>query len=237
MIHAAICDDNAQDRAHLRALLSRCCPTLRLAEYDSAEALLWDIDSGKAQFELYFLEIHLPGLSGVEAARRLRAADEDAVLVFVTNSDGFYRDAFDVYALNYLLKPAAEETLCAVVENASRILRRRKERTLAVTCRGRVHLLRHESIEYISSSNHTVLFHLHTGEERVCYDRLDRIAERLNDEDFVRCHQSHIVNLRHVLELIPGGFRMAGTVIPISRAYAKAARHSLHRYLSGLKNS
>lgn len=234
MIHAAICEDDAQERASLCALLNRCCPSLELSEYGSAETLLWDVESGKARFELYILDIYFPGLSGLEAARRLRAIDEDALLVFVSYSEEFYRDAFEVYALNYLIKPVSEEALSAVIENAVRTLRRRKERTIAITSRGKVHLLRHDNIEYISSSNHTLLFHLHSGEERVCYDRLDRIAERLNNEDFLRCHQSHIVNLRHVLDLIPGGFRMAGTVIPISRAYSRAAREAFHRYLEDI---
>lgn len=234
MMRVAICDTDAPERARLHAMLNRCPASLEISEYADAEALMWDVETGKAHFDLYLLDICLPDLDGLEAARRIRGMDSEAALVFFSSSEEFYREAFEVYALNYFLKPVEQETLDVMVAYASKRLQERQERTLTINYRGHTHVLRYENIEYISSSNHTLLFRLHNGEERRCYDKLDKVDAQLDHDVFVRCHQSHIINLRYVRDRIPNGFRMTNTVIPISRTYTVTAQKALNRYLLGI---
>ena len=231
MIRVAICDDNERDRFHLWSMLKNCALPLQIAEYSSADALLWDIETGSARFDLYFLDIYLSGLSGVDAARRIRETDRSALLVFVSSSEEFYRDAFDLYALNYLIKPVDRDKLEPVMKKAVDELSRLQERLLPVTSHGRTYLLRYDEIEYIFSRNHALYFHMTNGEEKSCYGKLDDVASQLKSDAFARCHQSYIVNLAHVLEHMPGNFRMKDTVVPISRSYANAAQTALYRYL------
>lgn len=233
MIRAAICDDNKFDLAHLRSLLENCGIPLEIAEYADAENLLWDIETEKAAFDIYLLDIYLSGASGMEAARRLRAMDEHSVLIFVTASRDFYQEAFDVYALYYLVKPATQETLNALMERVAARMEHQRQAVLPISYRGRTCILRHDEIEYISSSNHTLCFHLHGGEERICYGKLDEVVAQLSSGSFTRCHQSYIVNLQYVRERVADGFRMGNAVIPISRSYSEEAQAALNQYLFG----
>lgn len=233
MIRVAICDDNEFDRTHLRTALENCGIPLEITEYASGENLLWDVETEKADFHIYLLDIYLTGVSGLDAARRIRAVDEQAVLVFVTTSRDFYQEAFDVYALYYLIKPVEQTALNTLMEKATSGMERQREMVLPLTYRGRTSILRYDEIEYISSSNHTLSFHLHGGGERTCYGKLDEIITQLKSGSFIRCHQSYIANLRYVLERTAKGFHMERTVIPISRAYAEEAQEAFNQYLFG----
>lgn len=231
MIRVAICDDNEFDLSRLHNALESCGIPLEITGYTSGENLLWDVETEKAGFDIYLLDIYLAGVSGIDTARRIRAVDEQAVLIFVTTSKDFYQEAFDVYALYYLVKPVEQQALNTLMQKAAAGMERQREMVLPVTYRGRTSLLRYDEIGYISSSNHTLRFHLHGGGERTCYGKLDEITAQLKSGSFIRCHQSYIVNLRYVQERAADGFHMENAVIPISRAYADEAQEAFNQYL------
>lgn len=234
MIRVAVCDDNPSDLSRIRALLQNCGTPFSITGYTNAENLLWDIETNQSRFDIYLLDIYLKEISGINAARRIRALDESAILIFTTSSRDFYQDAFEVYAFNYLIKPVEQSALNDVMERAVRATQRLQEKVLPITYHGETFLLRHEQIEYISSSNRILCFHLRGGIKRQCYGKLDEIAEQLKNGIFVRCHQSYIVNLHYVLERTPEGFHMESKTIPISRSYAAKAQEAINQYLFGI---
>lgn len=233
MIHIAICEDKDEDLAHIHRILCQTKILCDITEYTSAEPLLLDIETNQKQFDIFILDIYLPGQNGVEAARHIRAADENAVLIFLTSSEGFYREAFDLYAFHYLIKPVSPDDLTHVLQKAlSQIAA--PEETLQISFRGQNTILRQADIKYISSSNHTLCFHMKDGQEHTSYGRLDEPETQLASEMFVRCHKSFIVNLLYVNRLTREGFYIDDTLIPISRTYAAAAKESYHRRLFGI---
>lgn len=234
MIRVALCDDTAADRIHLRSLLKNCAFPLEITEYSSGDELIWDVETEKVRFDIYLLDIYLTGISGVETAQRLRAVDDRALLIFTSTSEEFYREAFDVYALNYLVKPVEQGALDTAMRKAADELERQREKVLIISSRGRTQILRHDDIEYISSANHSLCFHMRGGEEHSSYGKLDTIAEQLTVDSFVRCHQSYIVNLLHVTGHAPKKFYIRDVTIPVSRSYAVQAQEALNRYLFGI---
>lgn len=233
MIHIAICEDNDRDLAHLRSLLCQTKIPCDFTEYTSAEPLLLDLESRQKTFDIFLLDILLPGQNGVEAARHIRELDRKAVLIFLTSSEDFYREAFDIYAFHYLLKPVALATLTEVLTRAADHIAAPEE-TLHIMSRGQDIRLRHADISYIDSSNHVLSFHMQDGQEYTSYGRLDEIQTRLASGLFVRCHKSFIINLIHVGRLTREGFYIGNTLIPISRTYAASAKESYHRRLFGI---
>lgn len=233
MIHIALCEDNDSELAHLRSILCQTKLLCDITEYTSAEPLLLDMETGQKHFDLFLLDIFLPGLSGVEAARRIRGLNEKAILIFLSSSEDFYREAFDLYAFQYLIKPVRFAVLTEILTKAAdRICV--PEETLHVAFRGQSTTLRHADIAYINSSNHTICFHTQNGQEYTSYGRLDEIQAQFASGLFVRCHKSFIVNLIHVDRLTREGFHIGDTLIPISRTYAAEARESYRRRLFGI---
>ena len=234
MIRVAVCEDKEEDLECLLAMLCEARLPLEVYKYTNAENLVWDVETEQERFDICLLDIYLPGINGVEAARRIRAVSEDTLLIFLSVSDDFYREAFDLYAFHYLIKPLKQDDLTEVLKKAVNTIDQRSEDVLEITFRGRTAIVPCSEISYIYSSNHNIYIRLQGGQEYTVYGKLDEFAYRLKADLFVRCHKSFIVNLLHVRELTPAGFRMEDTVIPISRSYAAQAREQYHQRLFGI---
>lgn len=230
MIRIAVCEDNIKDLAHLLHMLGRTEILCDITKYEDAETMLHDVEICNRKFDLFLLDIYLPGMTGVEAARRIRAQNKNILLVFLTTSEDFYREAFDLYAFHYLIKPVQEASLSEVLQKASEIINSPAE-TLHISFGGEDIILRQQDISYVSSSNHILLFHMQDGTSHTSYGKLDEIQPLLSEHCFVRCHKSFIVNIRHVTKLTKEGFYIEDTLIPISRTYAASARESYKKLL------
>ncbi|WP_418667825.1 LytR/AlgR family response regulator transcription factor [Allofournierella sp.] len=231
MIRIAICDDQPEDARGLERLLLERQPGLPVRLYASAQPLLWDLETGNACFELFFLDICLPGTGGLEAARRIRARQPDALIVFVSTSREFYREAYDLFAFNYLEKPVDPARLGKVLDRALDQLAVQADQKVSFSFRSREYSVRCADILYVSSAGHQLTLHLRGGGALPCYGKLAEFAERLPGRSFVRCHQSYLVNLGEITALEPGGFRVGGALVPISKSYSQAARAAYRAHL------
>ncbi len=98
----AVCDDCREDALLLKEYLAGH----EISVYADAESLLTDVEENNKQFDLYLLDIFMEeSMNGIELAKRLRRGQEEALLCFVSTSDDFYREAYDLYAVQYLIKP------------------------------------------------------------------------------------------------------------------------------------
>lgn len=230
MIRIAVCEDNIKDLAHLIHILGQTDILCDITEYEDAESLLHDVETHAKIFDLFLLDIYLPGMTGVEAARRIRTQNRNALLVFLTTSEDFYREAFDLYAFQYLVKPIQQDSISEVLQKVSDIINSPEE-TLRISFNGQDTILRQSDISYVSSSNHILLFHMQDGTKYTSYGKLDEMQPRLTEHCFVRCHKSFIINIRHVTKLTKEGFYIEDTLIPISRTYAANARENYKKLL------
>ncbi len=162
MIHIAICEDNNEDMTHLHNLLCQTKILCDFTEYTSAEPLLLDMENGQKQFDIFLLDIYLPGQNGVDTARRIRGLDKNALLVFLTSSEDFYREAFDLYAFHYLIKPIHLDSLTEVLTRAADHISAPEE-SLHIMSRGQNIMLRHADITYIDSPTTSCTFTCRTG--------------------------------------------------------------------------
>lgn len=173
MLNIAACEDKAEDMEHLRRMLFGTGLSYDIAEYTAAETLIDDIENRRGQFDIFLLDIYLTGQSGIEAAQRIRALNDAAIIIFLSVSEDFYRDAFDLYAFHYLIKPVKQEELCEVLKKAADTLDKRIDETLQISFRGQNITLRYSDIVYISSSNHTLCVYVRSGQEYSFYGKLD----------------------------------------------------------------
>ena len=116
----AVCDDSAADRNTLIAMVQQYCGQrgipAKILQFSRAGELLQEFTPGR--YHVVFLDIYMPGLTGVEAARRLRKRDANCMLVFTTTSEEHALDSYSVYAAGYLLKPYSREQLAEWVAYA-----------------------------------------------------------------------------------------------------------------------
>lgn len=234
-ISIAVCEDNNEDMAYVRSAIHRTEMPCSVSEYPNAERLLWDVETGCKHFDIFLLDIYLPEINGVEAARRIRAKNENAPIIFISSSEEFYREAFDIYAFHYLIKPIDHDVFAGVLEKAVRITDSELNDNLKITYKGKSSVLKCSEIAYISSFNHTLCFHMRDGGEYTSYGKLDELAAQIKSELFIRCHKSFIVNLANVREMDSDGFRTNDDrYVPISRTYSAYAKDSYNKRLFGI---
>lgn len=213
----AVCDDGMED-----ALLLKGCLRGHEADiYLDADGLLAYLEeNGDRKYDLYLLDIYMDkSLDGIELAKRIYTLHDDAVICFVSTSDAFYREAYDLYAIQYLLKPVREETVRRLLEKVSRSLARNRERKITFQSRGRTGSIPYGKVLYISSSEHTLSICCTDGTVQECKGRLSEMAAQVCGDVFMRCHQSFIVNMYHVENFGGTGLVVAGREVPVSRRY------------------
>lgn len=212
----AVCDDCQEDILQIKSFLNGH----EVKSYFGAEALLADAEEGKVSFDLYLLDIYMDrSMNGIELAQRIRKTDQDAAICFISTSDGFYREAYDLYALQYLIKPVRREDIACLLERVSGRLVRNREQTLPFKWRGETGAIPYGEILYISSYEHTLSIYCKDGTVQECSGKLNELALKICGNVFCRCHQSFLVNMYQVKglsgkELLVGDFR-----IPVSRRY------------------
>ena len=164
----AICEDSREDLDTLQAMLHETLAyesiEAELCVYQDGETMLGALNSGEG-WEVCFLDIYMPGVSGVELAEAIRAKSKNAVMVFTTSSPDHMADAYRVGAVHYLLKPFSQSD---VDEALSRALRTaghaRRSIELVVDRVPRLILL--SDILYAESQDHAVLLYTVAGAPR-----------------------------------------------------------------------
>ncbi|MEA5016716.1 MAG: LytTR family DNA-binding domain-containing protein [Candidatus Limiplasma sp.] len=189
----AVCEDNPAD---LDCLLRAIESSGHLAQTDSfpdGPALTGRF--AKGLYDIVFLDIYMPGQSGMDTARAIRAADPRTTIVFVTSSGDHTREAYQLEALKYIEKPFEPGAVKAALDLAWGLRQSLKLRALP-TKQGTVELFL-EDIYYIEVLGHSCILHLEKEKVQTPLG-IESLAALLPSPNFLRCHRSFIVNLAHV---------------------------------------
>lgn len=223
----AICDDCAADAEELKSRLTGHAAVV----YTDAESLLTDVESRSFCYDLYLLDIYITeSADGIELAKRIRARQEDVAICFITTSNDFYREAYNLYVLQYLIKPVRDEELQRLLDRVMDTVLR-KDRSLTVRSRKQTICIPYNTILYMSSREHTVSICCEDGAVHECSGRLTEMEQELQGGVFLRCHQSFLVNMYHVDSMSGTQLMIAGHQIPVSRRYYADVRARYHEIM------
>lgn len=214
----AVCDDDRQDACAVCELLGG----QEVKWYDNAGSMLADVKQKRMRYDLYLLDIFMEdSMNGLELARELRRIDEEAVLCFVSTSSDFYRDAYDLYALQYLIKPVKADDLRRLLEKVEKNSLRQGEKMLQYSWRREQGVIPYGDILYISSMKHVLSIWCTDGSVQESAGKLDDLERQICGDAFLRCHQSFIVNMNHVRAFSGTELTLAkdGQKVPVSRRY------------------
>ena len=215
IVKVAIVDDEPLAREGLRALLEGDRDTQVVAECADGQAAIEAIRRTKP--DIVFLDVQMPGLDGFDVIRALAdAGDPLPAVVFVTAYDQYALKAFDVHAVDYLLKPFHDERFAEALarakarrgedmtERIARLLDERKPKIMRVLVKtgGRVLFIRADEIDWIEAADYYVKLHV-AGKVHMLRESMAALEARLDPELFFRVHRSAIVNLERVRELQP----------------------------------
>lgn len=242
-IQVLIVDDEPLARERIRDLLKHE-PNIEIAG-ESKNGLEAVSAIQKQKLDLVFLDVQMPELDGFGVIETI-GVEKMPYIIFVTAYDQYALRAFEVHALDYLLKPFDHErfqnTLKRAIEHVEIIKRdndftgRLKElihevqleqhylQRIIIKSRGRIFLLNTDEIDWIEAAGNYVVLHV-GSEEHLLRATMYGIEERLDPERFIRIHRSKIVNIERIKE-IQNWFQSEyliilkdGTQLTLSRTY------------------
>jgi two-component system LytT family response regulator len=243
-VRALIVDDEPLARERIRQLLTEETDLEIVGECEDGLTALEAIREQHP--DLVFLDVQMPELGGFELLSRLDPARMPAI-IFVTAHDQFALKAFEVHALDYLLKPFDQERFQTALSRARDWLSRRGKEDLdtrlsslmadlrgqtvakyqeriAVKAGGRVILVKAEDIDWVEAADNYVSLHVGTA-SHLLRETMNSFEQRLSPDKFLRISRSTIVNLDRVKELQPlfhGEYAVIltdGTRVSLSRNY------------------
>ena len=223
-LRAVLVDDEQLARDELGYLLGQLGGIEVIGQAGNGVEALTTID--RLQPDVVFLDVQMPGLTGFEVARRLLDTCVASHIIFVTAYDQHAIEAFEVNAVDYLLKPVDQARLEVAVDRARRRIvtdrprdgvinadiekiiqlvaeRQSRRARLAIKVGERFFLVQAEEIIYASLADEgiTVVTSQHVGTSS--YRTLDELHERLDPTVFWRVHRSHLVNINKIKEIVP----------------------------------
>ncbi|WP_162163930.1 LytR/AlgR family response regulator transcription factor [Acholeplasma hippikon] len=233
----AIVEDNKDELKIMIDELNQCSKELgvkfELSFFESAEALLFYVSENPNQFEIIYLDIMLKSKSGVEAATELRNKGSRSILIFVTSSEEFLLDAFDVQALNYLIKHKfTHEKFKSVLEKAISQIESEQKKVFVCEYKGNKYVIPLHKIMYFEVFNKLVTVH-YGNEEISFYSNLNETVEKLDPTYFIQVHRSFIVNLNFITSVYKNTIKLkSGIEIPIGKTYMDFFEAAFVKYMS-----
>lgn len=251
-IRTVIVEDEPLARERLRALLGKDPEINIVAECGDGRSAVVAIN--EHQPDLVFLDIQLPERNGFDVIADLGASKLPAI-VFVTAYDRFAVKAFEVHAIDYLLKPFDAERFSQALKHAKSQIGKpdspgkgeairelvgdvRPDRSgtkrISIKTSGKLVLIRTDEIDFVEAADNYVKVHV-GGDVHVVRDTLGAFESRLPGDDFVRISRSCVINLDRVKELQPleyGEYEVLlldGTRLRLTRGY----RQNLQRLRNG----
>jgi DNA-binding LytR/AlgR family response regulator len=226
-VKALVVDDEAPARSELLHLLG-AHPDVAADEASGAvEALALAREGG---YDAIFLDVEMPGLTGLDAAALVRGGSSPPAVVFVTAHAEYAVEAFAVEAFDYLLKPVDPERLARVVER----LRGRAAtdaappRRIPVVAGGRTELIDVEEVHFAQADGDYCRVYTY-DRSYLSTSSLGELEESLPPQRFARIHRSHLVNLAKVAAVKRGNDRMRLVVDDAARTELDVARRQSRR--------
>lgn len=235
MYRALIVEDDPQAAETLRAHLERYAAERGTSFSVEILPSALEFLEGTRPADVVFMDIGLPGVSGMEAAEVMRQTDELTPLIFVTDLAQYAVRGYQVDALDFMVKPVTYEDFALRMGRAMRVMDRNAGGTVSVATDEGLRVVAEKDVVYVEIFRHDLYWHV-TGSAQPLHARgtLTRVAEELGAERFCRVSASHLINMGQLALIRPGSIVMSdGTEIVISRRRRREVLETLTRYVGG----
>lgn len=239
MLHCVVCDDELPALELMRSMLEEIGEVTIGGAFQAVGDAMAYVERGSV--DLLVMDVEMPGMTGIEAFKSL-SLDPKPLLILATAHPEYALDAFDVDAIDFLVKPFDADRVAKAVEKASRLHRlisaSKPERvapsegeggSLAIKNGSSVFLIPHGEIQWIEAAGDYSLVHT-ADREHAMRSTVTALESQLPPEQFVRVHRSSIVNVAAVdaVRTLPKGDAVlhlkSGREVKASRSYRDAVR-------------
>lgn len=235
MLQIAVCDDNIDELSNMMQLINQYRTSKNLdceyATFQNGFDLVSALEKGK-RFDIYCLDIIMPGFMGIDVAKEIRAFDKAASILFFTSSPEFALESYSVKAINYVLKPISKEKLFFTFDDIlEQIKIEKNDDSLIVKSNEGIQKIMISNLVFAEVIGRNVLYHLWSGKVIECVEPFSSVCDNLMKYGhFIKTHRSYIVNMQYVDTIENNRITLQTlSCIPISQGKAREIKQ---RYLA-----
>ena len=233
MVSIGICDDSEIELTLLKNFIDKQFWEKKL------EYIIYTFTSGEElvayyqehTLDLLFLDIYMKQLDGIETGRAIRALDKRVEIIFCTASSSYALESYDLLASGYLVKPFDPEKLRILVDRFIEARPRSEHRYLVVKSNYNNRVIDLNDIVHVESDDKVLMIYTVDGEEIRTYGKLNDIEQKLDTPNFLRCHQSFIINMAEIKSVEDNDFMTTtGRLIPIRKRELRKIKNEYLEY-------
>ena len=231
MIKIAIVEDEIEMANDLKRYIDQFFHNnsfqVEITHFNSALKIL---DNYQYKFNLIFMDINLPVIDGMEAAKTIRKIDSQVMIIFVTSLAQYAINGYEVNAFDFILKPINYYSFSLKMKRALPVLKSKANRTISISNKRNVRVVEISAIKYIEVNDHKLVIHTTFGDFD-SFDTLNKYFDLLKNDNFILCNRSYLVNLRYVSEVDQKYAYVGEDALIISRPKRKEFLHAFNIYL------
>lgn len=197
----AICDDDKNELLWILSVLADYQLQRNMEfSYQPFESSM-ELASSASQepYDIYLLDVVMPGLNGMELAKEIRSYDKAADIIFLTSSSEFAVESYTVKASNYLMKPIQKDRLFEILDDILRAKTEDRDSCLVLKSNVAIHKIRVSEIIYVEASNRKVIYHLNNDTRITCAEKFAAVCDSLlQHREFILAHRSFLVNMNYI---------------------------------------
>lgn len=238
LIRILIVEDDEKETGVLVSCLRRYEQLHNQPFVISTERSAFNILDPFPNVDLVFMDIGLPGISGIEAAGIMRMNGIRTPIIFITSLAQYGASSYEVDALDFMVKPVSYGSFALRMDRALRIIRRTLGRSIFVKTKEGMRVMPVADVTAITVDGHSILYHLADGSTFESRGSLGKVAQDLAGTSFVRVTSGALVNMDYVRTVDTLNVKLAsGEEYPISRPKRRDVLRAIASYYGGSKRS
>lgn len=230
MIRIAICDDEEstllENETSIKKYLQEIHQIAEVTAYQSGEFLLYEIQEGLF-FDLIFIDIEMPGKSGMDITKIIKGISPETLVVFITSHTEFAIESYELSVFRYIPKDRIKDKLYTALKDAVSYINIQKDKSYLLVTPTRYERISYDSIFYVKKENKNTIFATSRGETYI-RKTLNQVYEELDEKQFVYIDRSYVVNLMQIVTLTESEVILKnGVVLYASKKRLKELRNIL----------
>lgn len=233
MLKIAIVDDNKDSTEIITGIVKETFEedeeVIILNSFSRSENVCYEAQDRKT-YDVYLLDIEMPGITGMELARIIHEEDMEAMIIFITSHPEFAMDGYEVNAYRYILKSQISEKLPKALRDVSKEIREGKNSFYYIQTNSRYERVYYKDILYMKKDEKNTVFVTKDGDKQV-RKSMRQVFEEMNRPEFVYIDRGVIVNIIHITEVKKTSLTLDDEItLRVSKPHLREVKEQINAY-------